>query len=466
MYRSWIVMIMAGIAGLVLPFLSLKGGDPQAAGSQYGWSPGEANTRPIELINMGPLRAGDTRRRVTAEYGPKETPEMHLTLRSLDREEGPDATVKLHWTVHDHPNNGKKVIDKTVDVTVPAGGKKTVKQKLRLKKPGPYWVRVAIVSGGKKLKKDRLGIIYDGDNYKPPLTRPEDFEEFWEHQLAEMRKVPFEAEKEKIEAYGTDTHIGYNLDINGHDGERLKCVLLVPREKGPYDAELGAGPRGKPERIKAKLAKAADQPAGVGMWERGATRLHVGAPSPRKAEFTYWNGRDDNNMLHCYLQTVRLTDYLRSRDDVRHIWLFGASRGGPIMLAAAALAPEQVAAVNVHVPTSCGISWKDRPYRGWGHPPSRTEKGLRTAAYFDPVNFAPDLKVPVVMDGGFYDGLAPIPGMLAFCNHATDSPFRRWSIEQGSHGYFKVSGRGKMEAALARYLAKQGIIPGKGSGND
>jgi cephalosporin-C deacetylase-like acetyl esterase len=185
---------------------------------------------------------------------------------------------------------------------------------------------------------------------------------------------------------------------------------------------------------------------------------------PRSAEFTYWNGRDANNMLHCYLRTVRLTDYLRSREDVRHIWLFGASRSGPVMLAAAALAPEQVAAVNVHVPTSCGVSWKDRPYRGWGRPPSRTEEGLKTAAYFDPVNFAPDLEVPVVMDGGFYDGLSPIPGMLAFCNHATEAPFVRWSIEQGHHGYFTSGRRKELEADLAKHLAKHGIVPGRSDG--
>jgi cephalosporin-C deacetylase-like acetyl esterase len=164
-------------------------------------------------------------------------------------------------------------------------------------------------------------------------------------------------------------------------------------------------------------------------------------------------------MLHSYLRMVRLADYLRSRDDVKHIWLFGASRTGASMLAAGALAPERVAVVNVHVPTCCGISWSHRPYRGWGRPPARDAEGLETAAYFDPVNFAPDLQVPVVMDGGFYDGLAPAPGILAFYNHATAAPFRRCSIEQGPHGYFQASRRKQMEAELTEFLKQTGVAP-------
>ena len=42
----------------------------------------------------------------------------------------------------------------------------------------------------------------------------------------------------------------------------------------------------------------------------------------------------------------------------------GASRTGPAALAAAALEP-RLALVDIHVPTSDGISWPSRFYEGW-----------------------------------------------------------------------------------------------------
>lgn len=438
------------------PVRILKGGEPSPRFS-CRWTCGvEAGA--VEFTGVVKLRAKGWERKQTASYGAGETPIIQLTMRSFARAR---AAAEVHWTAYDHPHSGKKVFDKTTTVFVPANADKIASVELPLKAPGPYWIHAAVAAGDSVLLRDKLGILYDAGNYKPPLTRPDDFEQFWEEKLAEMRKIPFDAKLTQADAYSSDAYAGYELEINGRGGKRRKGVLLVPRGPGPFDAVAGGASR-NPGRVREILEKAGGQPAGVGMWQQGAPRIRIGWEADlRQNTYTYWNGRDDNNMLDAYLHKVRVTDYLRSRDDVRHIWLFGASRGGPVALVAAALAPEQVAAVNVHVPTSCGISWKDRPYRGWGRIPSNTPEGLKTAAYFDPVNFAPDLRVPVVMNGGFYDGLSPIPGMLAFCNHAVHAPFARCSIEQGTHGYFAVSGRGEMEKALAEHLAEQGIVPTK-----
>ena len=41
-------------------------------------------------------------------------------------------------------------------------------------------------------------------------------------------------------------------------------------------------------------------------------------------------------MLDSYLMNVRMADYLRSREDVKEIWMFGLRRLGASMLAATA----------------------------------------------------------------------------------------------------------------------------------
>ena len=237
-------------------------------------------------------------------------------------------------------------------------------------------------------------------------------------------------------------------------GRRIRTLLRVPRKPGPHDAEVFSHwGSDRPEKILAGLRKLEQQPAGAGMWQRGADRIRAGAPQPEDSTYTRWAGRDDNNMLDSYLLNVRMADYLRSRKDVAKIWMFGASRSGASVLAAAALAPERVTAVNVHVPTSCGLSW-ERPYAGWGRPPDRTPEGLRTAAYFDVTNFAPDLTVPCILDGGFYDNLSPAPGILAFRNWAEKAPFRRCFLELGGHGFFPPGNRQKAEKELQEYLGK------------
>jgi cephalosporin-C deacetylase-like acetyl esterase len=170
-------------------------------------------------------------------------------------------------------------------------------------------------------------------------------------------------------------------------------------------------------------------------------------PLPGDARFQRWRSRDDNNMLDCYLLAVRLADYLRSRDDVKWTYLFGASRSGPIMLACAALDPRKVRLVNVHVPTSLGLSWTGIPYHGWG---SRPDPAV--GAYLDPVNFAPELAVPVLLDGGIDDGLAPPQGMLAFANLAERAPWVGVSIERGGHGYFAKPRRSELRRQMKAFL--------------
>ncbi len=442
--------------GLAFPSRLTRGGKPAELFTAR-WTCG-VDVSPAELIDLAGVKPTGRDARKTAEYEPGETPKMTVELASLA---GAPADLVVGWTVHDHPHDGRQVAGAAESVRVESGGTKELHLDIPVEKPGLYWLRVSLLDvadqtapgegKGRPLQSRTRGFICDADNYTPPLTRPDDFEAFWDARLREMRKIPFEPELTPNDEYAIDGYKGFDLEINGQDGERLACVLVVPDSPGPHDAEIGGSP-GSPEKVRRMLTKYSKQPAGAGMWERGAPRIRVGADLPEKSTYRSWNGRDDNNMLHSYLRMVRLADYLRSRDDVRRIWLFGASRTGASMLAAGALAPEKVAAVNVHVPTCCGISWSERPYRGWGRPPSRNKEGLKTAAYFDPVNFAPDMEVPVVMDGGFYDGLAPAPGILAFRNHAVNAPFRRCAIEQGQHGYFKFSRRKQMEADLAEHL--------------
>ena len=76
--------------------------------------------------------------------------------------------------------------------------------------------------------------------------------------------------------------------------------------------------------------------------------------------------RETAEFRHVYADHVRAFDVLLTRAavDPQRIAVTGASRTGPAALAAAALEP-RLALVDIHVPTSAGISWPSRFYEGW-----------------------------------------------------------------------------------------------------
>ena len=236
------------------------------------------------------------------------------------------------------------------------------------------------------------------------------FEHFGTPSSPRCGSVPFDAKLTEVAEKSTEMAAHYALDLKLGNGQVYHTQLQTPRRPGKY---LG---RWYP------LDKATD-----------TNSVRIGLTFPEQATFSRWKSRDDNNMLDCYLLALRLADYLRSRPDVDRVQLWGASRSGPINCCVAALDPARIAGVDIHVTTSAGIAWVDKPYRGWGQPPDP-----KMAAYFDPVNFVPDMVVPFVVSGTIDDGLSPAPGIVAMFTLAQKCPWKRWAIGTGGHQYLPI----------------------------
>ena len=291
---------------------------------------------------------------------------------------------------------------------------------------GPYWIRAELQADGETLTRQTVPFLYDPDGFKPPLTRPDDFESFWNSRLEALRSRPLEAKLSPRDAAGFEGAEAYDMSFVDASGRRTEGVLIKTAGDGPYRATIkGYLQHHDVDGVVRRFARSAansDRPT-----------LIVASAKPRNATYRHWNGRDDNNMLENYERGLRLLAYLQQREDVESIVLSGASRGGPMMIALAALMPEKVHGVRAHVPTSCGISWDRRRYVGWGTPP---KDQLDAAAYFDPVNFAPDLVSPLLITGGIRDDLAPPTGLIALANHAENAPWVRLEITLAGHSGF------------------------------
>jgi hypothetical protein len=377
------------------------------------------------LIEVRAFDAPADHRALAPQIPAGQKPRYEMELANLGTS---DRTISLSYTLGTHYVGGAQSQPVALHtVPVAAGQTTTTHFEVDVREPGLHWLNVDVAVDGKTLKRERRCFIYAPDEYKPPLTRPDDFDAFWRDQLTRLRAEPMDAQLREDPARSTETAVFYSLDLNIR-GQRYAVPMSVPRASGRYLAMFSS-----------KIGEKASD----------AGRIIIANPKwPEQATFNRWAGADDNNLLDCILVAVRLTDYLRSREDVSGIYLSGGSRQGPIQLVNAAVDPTRIVGVDAHVPTSMGVSWGNYAYKGWGAVPNPPAM----AAYVDPVNHAPQFKVPYIIDLGAYDGLSPAPGGLAFHNYATQAPFRRFSVELGGHGYFtspfKRAAKAELEALI------------------
>ena len=91
--------------------------------------------------------------------------------------------------------------------------------------------------------------------------------------------------------------------------------------------------------------------------------------------------------------------------------------GGQQSLALAGLRPEKISAVLVCVPagadTNGNLHGRKAGYPNW---PSDDPDAMKTALYFDTVNFASHIKAPVFAGMGFIDTISPPAGVWTAIN--------------------------------------------------
>jgi cephalosporin-C deacetylase len=129
--------------------------------------------------------------------------------------------------------------------------------------------------------------------------------------------------------------------------------------------------------------------------------------------------REESYFLDMYLRDSRVLDYLATRSDWdgKTIVLTGGSMGGQQSIALAGLRPDMVTAVAVCVPAGADTNG-DLHGRKAGYPywPSDNPDAMKTALYFDIVDFASRIKAPVFAGFGLIDTVSPPAGVWTMLN--------------------------------------------------
>jgi cephalosporin-C deacetylase-like acetyl esterase len=297
-------------------------------------------------------------------------------------------------------------------------------------------------------------------------TRPADFRAFWEQAKAKLAAIPPDGRNETpMETFDRAAIDAYNLqhaclpadyDPAGHkteevesgkvsfagpDGGRVYGWLAKPKGTGPFPAMLvlpGAGFGARPR----PLEHARHGYLALDIQIHGQD---VDLPQYPQLPGYYSEFRFESPEAYYYykvhLRVVQAVSYLASRPDVdpRRIVAVGGSQGGRLGIVIAGL-DRRIAAVvsaianasnypHLHWVGRCNglIKPWDNPrapnYKGCpksngidltGAPPAVTDPDGRCLAYYDPMNFAPDVRCPILINAGLIDPVSPPLSVWAF----------------------------------------------------
>jgi cephalosporin-C deacetylase len=248
--------------------------------------------------------------------------------------------------------------------------------------------------------------------------RPSDFDAFWEGKLAAQTQVPINPVVTPV-----DTDVpGVTLSMFELDALGSKAHGYIAKPLG--DGKLPAIIQLQYAGVYALNAGAVARRAAEG-WLVLNVDSHDKLPSdpsgnvPRTYQAIGNSDREASYFLKMYLRDSRVLDYLLTRSDWdgKTIVLIGGSMGGQQSLALAGLRPDKISAVLVCVPAGADSNG-DLHGRKAGYPnwPSDNPEVMKTALYFDTVNFASRIKAPVLAGMGFIDTISPPAGVWTMLN--------------------------------------------------
>ena len=273
--------------------------------------------------------------------------------------------------------------------------------------------------------------------------RPDDFDAFWNGKLAAQGKVPINAILTPVE---TDVpSVEMSMFVLDALGSKAHGYIAKPDRTGKFPAIIQLQYAG----VYALNAHAVAQRAAEG-WLVINVDSHDKLPSdpsgniPRDYQAIGNTDREKSYFLNMYLRDSRALDYLLMRPDWdgKTIVLTGGSMGGQQSLVLAGLRPEAITAAVGLRAGRCGHQRRSsRPQSRLSNWPPDNPDAMKTALYFDPVNFASRIKAPVLAGMGFIDTISPPAGIWTALNQIPGSKEPLPMIESEHDNFTPQKGR-------------------------
>lgn len=303
------------------------------------------------------------------------------------------------------------------------------------------------------------------DKIRPFTQEPADFKEFWDKNIAEMRKTPLTYTKTVADKYCTGKMDCYLVKVDLNSSKQcVYAYLFIPKgaRKGGCPAVLcppGAGIK----TIKDPMRHRYYAENGCIRMEMEIHGLHPEMPQEAFDDISHaFNGREngylenglsDRNryyMKRVYLAVVRCLDLLTELPewDGRNLAVQGGSQGGALAIVGAGLDSRVTHCIVNHPALSDMAAYSDGRTGGYPHfnriAGMFTADKIRTMAYYDVVNFARHVKAATYMTWGFNDDVCPPTTSYAVWN-TLRCPKEALVTPVNEHWTSDATERGQME---------------------
>ena len=272
--------------------------------------------------------------------------------------------------------------------------------------------------------------------YRSSVTKPADFDDFWQETLAETARTPLDPKFEPVDV-GLPLVEVFDTSFAGFGGHRVKAWYIKTRGANSGLTGLAKfigynGGRGFPHEhllwaASGRAVLVMDTRGQGAGWSRGETADPVGS-DPAHAGFMTRGIASPQSYFYrrVFTDAVRAIEALRSRPEIdpARLAAVGGSQGGGISLAVAGLVPD-LRAVLPDVPFLCdfpravAIAGRD-PYgeiaRFLAVQRDRITQSFETLRYFDGVNFSANAKASALFSVGLVDDICPASAVYGAYN--------------------------------------------------
>ena len=384
---------------------------------------------------------------------------------------GEKATVEVQFYKYGVPRNGVVEWEVGTDL-LPADQKGTAnlkngRAKIQMgtaKKPSFRDLRLKMTLDGVTYEH-HVKVGFSADKIQPFTKEPKDFWQFWQQNLEEAKKFPLNYTKEYVKEMSNSKVDAWRLKIS-LDRERhsFYAYLLMPKGAKPGSCPVVLTPPGagvKPIRDattrrfypESGFIRMALDIHGLNPTLSEEVFAEIRAAFDNKGNAYLRQGLEDRNlyyMKHVYLGLVRCIDLLTSLPewDGRNVIMQGGSQGGALALIGTALDSRVTLCVANHPALSDMAAGSANLTSGYPHftkeSGAYTDARMKTLPYYDVVNFARHIKVPVYMTWGYNDNTCPPTTSYAVWN-VLAGPKESLLTPINEHWTSDATDRGQME---------------------
>ena len=299
--------------------------------------------------------------------------------------------------------------------------------------PGFLRCRVTFETRDKKKLQATAAAAFSPRDIQQSLPVPDDFDEFWKAQKAQLAKVEMNAKLTAVKSRDDSLEV-FDVQVDCLGGASVSGYLAKPK---------GAKPKSLPAILWVHGAgvRSSSMPNAVFGARAGMLSMDInahGLPNGKTGQFykdqnvgrlkNYRHaGRESRDTIYfrgMYLRLVRAIDFLTAQAewDGKVVAVIGHSQGGGQALVAGGL-DDRVTFVATGVPAICDHSGRAAGrINGWPKlVPTNSDgkpngKILQASRYVDAVNFASRCSADAIMSVGFIDAVCPASSCYAAFN--------------------------------------------------